>query len=85
VVAWGSRAEVIEKYVTKGMQVYIEGKSRTRKYTDKENIERYVTEINCEVIQMLGSKSGVKQEPADKSPLPDNELNPPEGTDDLPF
>jgi len=47
------------QYLKKGSQVYIEGSLRTRKYTDKEGIERYATEIRADTMQMLGSRQGM--------------------------
>ena len=48
-------AEIAGQYLRKGSQVYVEGRLRTRKYTDKEGIERYATEIIADAMQMLGS------------------------------
>ena len=56
-------AEVCCEYLKKGSQVYIEGSIRTRKYTDKEGVEKYSTEIRGYRMQMLGGKQD-KQEPA---------------------
>ena len=56
VVFFGRQAEVAQMYLRKGNPVYIEGRLRTRKYTDKEGIERYQTEIICETLQLLGSR-----------------------------
>lgn len=53
VVIWGKLAEVAEKYLHKGSSVYIQGKMRTRSYEDKNQIKRYITEIECDVMQML--------------------------------
>ena len=49
-------AEVCGQYLKKGSQVYIEGSIRTRKYTDKDGVEKYATEIRGERMQMLGGK-----------------------------
>ena len=57
VTAWGKQADIIEKYLTKGKQVCIEGKLSNRNYTDKDGVKRYVTEIICNEILMLGSKN----------------------------
>lgn len=56
VVCFGRTAEVARDYLGKGRQIYVEGRLRTRKHTDKQNVERYVTEIICEKLQMLGRK-----------------------------
>lgn len=50
-------AEVAKEYLRKGSQVYIEGRLQTRKWTDKENVERYTTEIIADTMQMLGSRA----------------------------
>jgi len=52
-------AEIAGQYLKKGSQVYIEGRLQTRKWTDKENIERYTTEIIADSMQMLGSRQGM--------------------------
>jgi single-strand DNA-binding protein len=56
-------AEIAGQYLKKGSSVYIEGKLQTRKWTDKDGIERYTTEIISDSMQMLGSKQGESQEP----------------------
>ena len=54
VVAWGKTAQIIEKYVTKGKEVAIEGKLTSRSYETKEGEKRYVTEVVCNELLMLG-------------------------------
>lgn len=54
---FGKLAEVVAQYMKKGSSIYVEGKLKTRKYTDKDGIERYVTEINAYEMQMLGGKA----------------------------
>ena|ERR1700741_4776056 len=49
-------AEVAGQYLKKGMQVYIEGRLQTRKWADKDGVERYTTEIIADNMQMLGNK-----------------------------
>ena len=56
IVAWGKTAEIIEKYVTKGKEVAIEGKLTSRSYDTKEGEKRYVREVVCNELLMLGSK-----------------------------
>ncbi|AUP79120.1 hypothetical protein C1H87_10580 [Flavivirga eckloniae] len=53
-VAWGKTAQIIEKYVTKGKEVAIEGKLTSRSYDDKNGNKRYVTEIIVNELLMLG-------------------------------
>ena len=56
--AFGGRlAEIVGQYLRKGSQVYIEGSLRTRKWTDKDGVEKYTTEIRADQMQMLGGKS----------------------------
>jgi len=57
VVLWRGLAEVAEKYVKKGTQVYIEGKIRTRAWEDKDKNKRYSTEIVADVMQLLGKRA----------------------------
>lgn len=56
VVLWRGLAEIAEKYLKKGMQVYIEGKLRTRQWQDKDGNNRYTTEIVGDNLQMLGKR-----------------------------
>jgi single-strand DNA-binding protein len=61
IVVWRGLAEVAEKYVKKGRQLYIEGKLKSRSYDDKDGNKRYITEIYADVMQMLGSRSDNQQ------------------------
>ncbi|RST50165.1 single-stranded DNA-binding protein [Variovorax sp. DXTD-1] len=54
----GRLAEIAGQYLRKGSQVYVEGSLRTRKWTDKDGIEKYTTEIRADQMQMLGSRQG---------------------------
>jgi len=56
VIAWNKTAEIIEKYLEKGNEVAIEGKLTSRSYEDKEGVKKYITEIVCNELLMLGSK-----------------------------
>lgn len=53
---WGRLAEVAEKYICKGSKVYVEGKIKTEKYTDKEGHDKYLTKILANNIQLLDRK-----------------------------
>ena len=64
IVAWGKMADIVEKFVKKGSQVYAEGKITTRKWTDKDGNDRFTTEIRAEGIQLLGKKDGATTAPA---------------------
>ncbi|MBW6482065.1 MAG: single-stranded DNA-binding protein [Vicingaceae bacterium] len=87
VVFWRGLAEVAEKYLKKGNQVYIEGKLRTRKWQDKDGVDRYTTEIVGETMQMLGRKESTpssQQNQTDSASSPEIEKEDTQA-DDLPF
>lgn len=70
IVSW-NHAELCEKYVQKGSQLYIEGKLRTRTWEDQQGNKRYVTEILAEKIELLGKKEGSgEQKQVQQSPAP---------------
>ncbi len=54
----GRLAEIAAQYLRKGSQIYVEGSIRTRKYTDKDGVEKYATDIRVDQMQMLGSRQG---------------------------
>ena len=54
IVAWGKTAEIVENYLAKGKQVAVEGKLTHRSYETKEGEKRYITEIRCNELLMLG-------------------------------
>ena len=56
VIAWNKTAEIIEKYVTKGNEIAIEGKLTSRSYESKEKKKKYITEVVCNELLMLGGK-----------------------------
>jgi single-strand DNA-binding protein len=56
-VAWGKVAEIVEKYLTKGKEVAIEGKLINRSYNDKEGNKKYITEIQVNELLLLGVKA----------------------------
>ncbi|HEX6324015.1 MAG TPA: single-stranded DNA-binding protein [Vicinamibacterales bacterium] len=58
VVLWGRTAESLHEYLTKGKQIYVEGRLQTRKWTDKDGVEKYTTEIRGDRIVLLGGGSG---------------------------
>lgn len=67
VVVFGKTAEVAQQYLVKGSEVYIEGRLHTRKYTGKDGIERYATEVICESLQ-LGARPQGKSSSASSKP-----------------
>ncbi len=96
IVLWRGLADVAEKWVKKGDQLYIEGKIRTRSYDDKEGNKRYMTEIYGDTMRMLGKKSSPSEQssntstattsvpPTEQKPVAP-ETNDDSGEDDLPF
>jgi single-strand DNA-binding protein len=56
VIAWGKTAEIVEKYLRKGQEVAIQGRLETRQYDDKEGNKRYMTQVVCQELLMLGKK-----------------------------
>ena len=83
VVLWRGLADVAERFLKKGNQVYIEGKIKTRSY-EQDGQKRYITEIVADNMTMLGGRRdqseaeevsiGETQEAADDTPLPDDDL-----------
>jgi single-strand DNA-binding protein len=56
ITVFGKAAEALSQYLKKGRQVYVEGRLRTRKYTDKDGVERYATEIVANTVQLVGGR-----------------------------
>lgn len=56
IVVWGQSADIVERYVKKGTQLYVEGRLRTRSWTDQSGAKRYTTEINADSLQLLGRR-----------------------------
>lgn len=57
ITLWRGLADIVDRYVHKGSQLYIEGRLRTREWVDKDNVKRYTTEILADNMQLLGSRS----------------------------
>ena len=98
VTLWRGLADVVDKYVHKGSQLYIEGSLRTREWTDKDNIKRYSTEILADDMKLLGRRGdnpqGVAMPAATPvapqtqgtiNQVPAAPVAPQEDPDDLPF
>ena len=80
VTAFGRTAEIVEQYLKKGSEVYVEGKIKSSKYTDKQGIERVSVGITCDLMQMLGKSDKQKNEkPKAVKELQDDDLS------DVPF
>jgi len=85
IVAWRGLAELAEKYIRKGSQLYIEGKIQTRSW-EKDGIKRYTTEIFADTIQLLGKKpENTEALSTVAAPQADALQAPPHAEDDLPF
>ena len=82
IVLWRGLAEVAEKYLNKGSQIYLEGKIKTRAWDDKDGIKRYTTEIYGDNMTMLGSR---KQQNGDTAAPAETSTSKVEDGDDLPF
>lgn len=57
VVMWGKLGEIVEKWLKKGSTIYVEGRLRTRQWTDQNGMERYTTEVVAENMTMLGGRT----------------------------
>jgi single-strand DNA-binding protein len=92
VVLWGKPAESLQEYLTKGKQIYVEGKLQTRQWDDKDGNKRYTTEIKADRVTLLGGGGagrgggggagvdrGGSHGPADEPPME------PMTDDDIPF
>ena len=87
VVFFNRLAEIAGEYLKKGSQVYIEGRLRTRKWTDQSGVEKYTTEIIADQMQMLGG-GGAKprtSEPSKPKPAPKPKATDGDLEDDIPF
>jgi single-strand DNA-binding protein len=91
VVAWSKLADIAKEYLTKGRQVYIEGKLQTRSWDDRDGNKRYTTEVKADQMVMLGGRG----ESADRGDYASSSSSPPPGPepqepfeateDDVPF
>lgn len=83
IVLWRGLADVAEKYLSKGNQIFLEGKIKTRSWEDKDGNKRYTTEIVGDNMTMLGG--GRKQQNGDSSQEATTDAPATEVEDDLPF
>lgn len=65
VTFFGKLAEIVGQYLKKGRPVYVEGRIKTRKYTDKDGVEKYATDIIANEMQMLGGREGMGEPSGD--------------------
>ena len=80
IVTWNNKADFVEKYIHKGCELYVEGKIKSRSWTDQQGNKRYITEIVADNIQILKDPSRAEQPQA--QPVPQEPL---EEQPDLPF
>ncbi len=75
IVVFGKQAEICNQYLTKGRQIYVEGRIQTRQWQDQQGQKRYTTEIVAQNMQMLGSRSegGAPQQRDDAAGMPPDE------------
>ena len=60
IVLWGKQAESLQEYLTKGKQIYVEGRLQTRQWDDKDGNKKYTTEIKADRITLLGGGGGAR-------------------------
>ena len=86
IVIWGKLAEVAAKYLSKGSQIYIEGKLQTREWTDKDGQKKYTTEIVANNMTMLDGKGDNSEKPNNPE-KPESSGGPADASafDDIPF
>jgi single-strand DNA-binding protein len=92
VVLWGKSAESLSEYLTKGKQIYVEGRLQTRQWDDKDGNKRYTTEIRGDRIVLLGGGGGRgggaprgDDSIGSHGPSPAHESSEPLTDDDIPF
>lgn len=88
IIMWRGLADIAERFLRKGNQIYLEGKLKTRSY-EQDGIKKYITEIFVDNMTMLGSKRDAEggqpssNQPAQSQPAEEKDIQAP--TDDLPF
>src|SRR5207244_10003887 len=83
IVAWGKQAELCGEYLTKGRQVYVEGRLQTREWTNKEGAKQYTTEIVAnQVVFLSGGERGQGRGASRGGGAPEEFGSPPPGTDE---
>lgn len=89
VVAWSKLAELAGQYLTKGRQVYIEGRLQTRSWDDKDGQKKYTTEIVATTLQFLGGSAGAGDKKGSFPDMPPDMDGPPDdfsgSSEDIPF
>lgn len=85
VIFFNRLAEVVNEYLRKGSQVYVEGRIQTRKWQDKDGNDRYTTEIVANEMQMLGSRGTTSESEVNQKPSPPAANVPSNSTTNEPF
>ena len=85
IIAYRQLAEICAEYLSKGKLVYVEGKLRTRSYEDSKQITRQITEIQANLIQMLGARNGNNTRSSAKSGAGGRQSSSRRRDDDIPF
>lgn len=86
IVAWGKQAEVMKEYLSKGRQVYIEGRIQNRSYDDKEGNKKYISEVVVQNFTFLGSRDSGSRPSSNSAPEESPQQSVPDSPeDDLPF
>lgn len=88
VVAWGRLADLCGKYLSKGRQVYLEGRLQTRSWEDQQGAKRYTTEIVANTVQFLGGASEREHAPTQNNNAQFQDYGPEpsfDETDEIPF
>ena len=86
ITLWRGLADVVDRYVRRGTQIYVEGRLRTRNWEDQNGVKRYTTEIYGDNMQMLTRKQDMPERPAETpAPQAPAAISTPDDSDDLPF
>ncbi len=89
IVVWGRQAENCKEYLSKGRQIFVEGRLQTRQWDDKEGNKRYTTEVVAQSVQFLSGGRGAGAGASDSSSGSSDQATPPPafegGGDDIPF
>jgi single-strand DNA-binding protein len=85
IVQYGKGAEVAGQYLKKGAAVYVQGRMQTRKWTNKEGVDQYTTEIIADRMQMLGGRESGTSAGKDEKPNEQNGVNSFDDSDSIPF
>lgn len=87
IVVWGKMAETCSQYLSKGRQVYVEGRLQTRQWEDKDGQKRFTTEIVAQTVQFLdrGEKAAASSNAEYGSPAPEMNAPPVSADEDIPF